>query len=232
MAQVGLYGSRPSLETVTQRYDTTTFARALPALLNVEPAYRDNSAYKYDLMDVTRQVLSNRSFILLSRIKDAYDENNPDQFREYADLWLHYIKLMDTVVSTNEQTMLGPWLENVESMASDTEEAALLEYDARSLITVWGNRDVSSVIHDYANREWAGLLSDYYYSRWQKFFEEREAALVEDRNPNKIDWYAFGDKWAHRQNDFETESTGDIHQIARHVLDEVRSDPLPFEDGC
>ncbi len=232
MAQVGLYGSRPSFDTLSQRYNTAEFACALPALLNVDRALRDNSAYRYDLMDVTRQVLSNRSFDLLPRIEKAYNEQNIEQFREYTDLWLRYIELMDAVVSTHEQMLLGPWVEDARSMASSEEEAARLEYDARSLITVWGNQDVASVLHDYAKREWAGLLSDFYYSRWQKFFDEREAALAENRKPNEIDWYLLENEWARKQNDYAVEPTGDIYQISQRVLEEIRDDPLPFGSDC
>ena len=231
MAQVGLYESRPAFKTISQRYDVDKFAKALPALLNVDQEYRQSSAYKYDLMDVTRQVLSNRSFSLLPRIEAAYKQKNADQFREYADLWLQYVELLDRVVSTNKQMMLGPWLEDVQSMASSDAEEAVLEYDARSLITVWGNQKVAAVIHDYANREWAGLLSDFYYSRWQKFFDEREAALNEGHQPKEINWYAFENNWAHQQKNYETEPTGDIHQIAQQVLTVIREDPLLTESN-
>ena len=230
MAQVGLYESRPAFKTISQRYDVDKFAKALPALLNVDQEYRQSSAYKYDLMDVTRQVLSNRSFSLLPRIEAAYKQKNAEIPRVCRPMVV-VCRAARSGCSTNKQMMLGPWLEDVQSMASSDAEEAVLEYDARSLITVWGNQKVAAVIHDYANREWAGSLSDFYYSRWQKFFDEREAALNEGHQPKEINWYAFENNWAHQQKNYETEPTGDIHQIAQQVLTVIREDPLLTESN-
>ena len=79
-AQEGLFSAEPSLSATkaaewspeAARYDTARFAGALRELLAVAPARRDSSAYRYDLLDVTRQVLSNHSRDLLPLIRTAY----------------------------------------------------------------------------------------------------------------------------------------------------------------
>ena len=76
-----LFGARPSLgadkaaawSPEADRYDTTVFDKALTELLLVAPpcATAPPTPTPSDLADVTRQVLSNRSRVLLPRIKAA-----------------------------------------------------------------------------------------------------------------------------------------------------------------
>ncbi|NOV01170.1 alpha-N-acetylglucosaminidase TIM-barrel domain-containing protein, partial [Paenibacillus planticolens] len=230
-AQDGLFGAQPSLTAnkaaswspESMRYDGVVFDLALPAMLNVRQELRSSSAYRYDLMDITRQVLSNHSRVLLPQIKQEYDAKDKLQFNALTDKWLKWMELLDEVTATNKQTMLGPWLDNAKSFASDDAERARLEFDARSLLTVWGDRSgsTSGGLHDYANREWSGLVGDYYYLRWKTYFDELKGALAEGRQPGQIDWFAIGDAWSKRQNIFPTEPQGDIHLVAQKVLDEI-----------
>lgn len=236
-AQDGLFGAQPSLSVGTaaewspssERYNTKQFNQSLSELLKVAPEIRESSAYQYDLMDVTRQVLSNQSRILLPKIKEAYDTKDEKLFADYTSKWLEWMKLLDKVVSTNKQTMLGPWLKQARSWASDEEEAARLEYSARSIITVWGDSQPSkSGLHDYANREWGGLVGSFYYDRWKTYFDELSSALNEERQPKQIDWFDMGDEWAHSQNKYPHKPVGDIHQISEKVLDELSNFGFPL----
>ncbi|HET8654157.1 MAG TPA: alpha-N-acetylglucosaminidase C-terminal domain-containing protein, partial [Longimicrobiaceae bacterium] len=203
------------------RYDPAAFERALGELLQVDPSLRGSSAYRYDLTDVTRQVLSNRSRRLLPRIRSAYEAKDRARFDELTGRWLRWMKLMDAALATNEHFLLGPWLADARGWGSSDAERAALEYDARSLITVWGSAEAARSLHDYANREWAGLVGDYYYSRWKHYFDELDASLATGRGAAGIDWAEFGDAWAHRRNEYPTEPAGEIHEVAQRVLEEL-----------
>lgn len=236
-AQDGLFGAQPSLTAnkaaawspEAMRYDGLAFDQALPAMLDIRPELRNSSAYQYDLMDITRQVLSNRSRILLPQIKAAYDAKDKELFGKLTDTWLSWMELLDRAVATNSQTLLGPHLERARAMAADEAERAKLEYDFRTIVTVWGDRSgsTSGGLHDYANREWAGLVGDFYYSRWQTYFNELKEALSEGRAERSIDWYEFGEAWARKNNDYALEPQGDIYEIAQQVVEELSlSSPL------
>ena len=236
-AQDGLFAAQPSLSVDTaaawspssERYNTQQFNQSLSEILKVAPELRKSSAYQYDLMDITRQVLSNQSRVLLPKIKAAYDAKDEKLFTEYTTKWLEWMKLLDEVVSTNEQTILGPWLEKAKSWASDKEEAARLEYDARSIITVWGDGQPSRAgLHDYANREWGGLVGTFYYDRWNTYFSELSNALDEERQPKQIDWYAIGDEWARSQNKYPNKPVGDIHKVSEKVLNNLSKFGFPL----
>jgi alpha-N-acetylglucosaminidase len=228
-AQEGLFGARPALDAASaatwspksMRYDPAAFERALGELLRVAPALRGSSAYRYDLTDVTRQVLSNRSRRLLPRIRAAYEARDRARFDELTGRWLGWMKLMDEALATNEHFLLGPWLADARGWGSSDAERAALEYDARSLITVWGSPEAAQSLHDYANREWAGLVGDYYYSRWKRYFDGLDASLATGRGAAGIDWVEFGDAWAHRRDDYPTEPAGEIHEVAQRVLEEL-----------
>ncbi|SOD83558.1 alpha-N-acetylglucosaminidase [Streptomyces sp. 1222.2] len=229
----GLFGARPSLGAnkaaawgpEADRYDTTAFDLALTELLQVAPGLRTNSAYRHDLADVARQVLSNRSRILLPQIKAAYDTADRARFDELTGTWLDWMKLMDRVLATSEQHLLGRWLADARSWGGTRAEKDQLEYDARSIITTWGGRASSEEgLHDYANREWSGLVAGLYLTRWKLYFRELSRALKENRPARTVDWFALEDDWAHRHDSYPTKTSGDVHRLARRVHDTLAAD--------
>lgn len=213
--QTGLFGVAPSLyaHTLPLDYDPARIDQALAELLQVAPALRHSSAYRYDLTDLTRQALAVRSRVLLPKINAAFDTRNKVEFDRLSGQWLHLMKELDAVLGTNQQFMLGPWLARAKAYTHTPDEWAKVNYDARSLITIWGRPDVA----DYARREWQGLVGDYYYSRWKLYFDSLDHALSTGEKAESIDWYAFGEKWAHEQNMYPTEPSGDIHALAEQV---------------
>lgn len=224
-----LYSVEPSLTALTTTghfnanlyYDKAKFEKALTELLKVDPKLRDTNTYRYDLMDVTRQVLANKGRELLPKIKAAYSNGDKHEFDKLSARWLHYIKLTDKVTATNKQSMLEPWLENARSWAANDEERKQLEYDARSLITIWGTEG----LEDYARRQWAGLVGDYYYSRWKSYFDSLATSLETGQPPKPIDWHDFGEKWAHKTNRFPSEPSGNVFEIANDIHKELTDQP-------
>ena len=60
------------------RYDPEALKPALAELLQVAPSLRASASYRYDLTDVTRQILANESRRLLPLIRSAYESKNRD----------------------------------------------------------------------------------------------------------------------------------------------------------
>ncbi|MGW7684514.1 alpha-N-acetylglucosaminidase TIM-barrel domain-containing protein [Kribbella sp. NPDC054772] len=227
-AQDGLYAATPSLTAdsaatwspSSMQYDATDFAAALPALLSVDRRLRGTASYRYDLMDVTRQVLSNRSRTLLPRLKSAYDARDLATFDTLKAQWLDQMALLEQVTATNRQTMLGPWLAN----AGD----ASLQKSARTILTIWGTRaGFNAGLSDYANREWSGLISTYYAPRWKAYLDDLSAALRDSRAPSTFDWYQRGADWTASTTPLPQKPTGDIHQVAQQVVSYLTAHPEP-----
>ncbi|SDU44663.1 Regulation of enolase protein 1, concanavalin A-like superfamily [Jiangella alkaliphila] len=234
-AQDGLFGAEPSLiadraaewSPSELRYDAAAFAAALPALLDVAPELRSSSAYAYDLADVARQALANRGRLLLPALRSAYEAGDLDAFRALTEEWMTLLELVDEVAATNPHWLLGRWLADARSWGTDAAESDRLEHDARTLLSVWGTRaGAAAGLTDYANREWSGLVSTYYAPRWRAYFSSLEAALVEGRVAEAIDWYEFGATWAARTDSLPVTPSGDVHEVAGQVLEHLTTSPL------
>ncbi len=224
----GLFGARPALDVRSaaawspqaERYDTADFDRALTELLAVDGSLRDSSAYRYDLLDVARQVLANRSRVLLPQIRAAYEVRDTGLFGQLTRTWLDWMKLLDDALATSEQHLLGRWLADARAWGADRAEQDRLEYDARSILTTWGARTSSDEgLRDYANREWSGLVSGLYLPRWRRYFAELWTALTEEREPAGIDWFAMDDKWARGHETYPARPSGSIERLARRIHD-------------
>ncbi|EST18813.1 alpha-N-acetylglucosaminidase TIM-barrel domain-containing protein [Streptomyces roseochromogenus] len=226
----GLFGARPSLTATkaatwspeTDRYDTTAFDPALSELLDIREELRQSPAYLYDVVDVARQVLSNRSRLLLPQLKAAHDTGDQDLFGTLTHTWLSWMDLLDQLLSTSRPHLLGRWLAEARSWGADPTEQDRLEYDARSLLTTWGGRESSEAgLHDYANREWAGLVGGLYRTRWQTYFD----ALSSGNDPDTIDWFALDDAWAHAHEAHPAEPQGSPYTLACRVRDVLAGTP-------
>ncbi|MDQ0912687.1 hypothetical protein QFZ22_008672 [Streptomyces canus] len=226
----GLFGARPSLTAnkaaawgpEKDRYDTTAFDAALTELLAVQAELRGSSAYRYDVVDVARQVLSNRSRVLLPQIKAAHDAGDKALFGRLTKTWLGWMDLLDDLLATSGPHLLGRWLSDARSWGADRPEKDRLEYDVRSLITTWGGRQSSEEgLHDYANREWSGLVGGLYRTRWQTYFD----TLATGKDPATIDWFALEDRWAHAHETHSTDPHGSPYALARSVRDLLATTP-------
>ncbi|MFF4408063.1 alpha-N-acetylglucosaminidase [Streptomyces sp. NPDC001404] len=223
----GLFGARPDLAVTHAgtwsprrlRYDAAEFEKALPALLAVAPGLRGSSAYRYDLMDVARQCIANRSRLLLPRIKAAHDAGDRARFDGLTRQWLDWMTLLDQVTATDAHHLLGRWAADARAWGSTPAERDTLEYDAVSLLTIWGPRAAADggELHDYANREWAGLIGGLYRLRWKTYFTELSDALAAGRSPKPVDWFALEERWTRERPPFPSSPRGDIVRIARTV---------------
>jgi alpha-N-acetylglucosaminidase len=229
-AQESLFDAQPSL-TATRvsnwapdiiRYQPEAFEEALVELLCVSPSARATETYHYDLVDVARQVMANRSRLLLPEINAAYRSRNERRFTELSDQWLHWMQLQNELLSTNQSFLLGPWLDRVRAWASSPGERALLDYDARSILTTWGDRTASEAgLHDYSNKDWAGLTSDLYEKRWSLYFANLRTALKTGNDPKPIDWFALSDAWNHEHQAYPTQPHGDSYASALRIAREL-----------
>ncbi len=229
-AQESLFNAQPSLTAVrvsnwapdSIRYRPEVFAGALAELLRAGPSARATETYRYDLVDVARQAMANRSRLLLPEIDVAYRSRDEHRFTTLSDKWLHWMELQNELLSTNESFMLGPWLARVPAWASSPGERARLEYDARSILTTWGDRTASEAgLHDYGNKDWAGLTSDLYLKRWALYFADLRSALKTGSAAKPIDWFALSDTWNRERQVYPTRPHGDSYASALRIAQEL-----------
>ncbi|MGI5230030.1 alpha-N-acetylglucosaminidase TIM-barrel domain-containing protein [Actinoallomurus sp. CA-142502] len=216
-----LFDDQPSLTDTGQaalQYDPVEFEKALRELLQVDPRLRRSDAYRYDLVDVARQVLANRSRALLPQILAAYRDGDGAAFGRLTDRWMGEMKLMDEVLGTDPNFLLGTWQREAARQAANPKEAATLDYDLKSLVTLWQTE--SPGLQDYARRDFNGLVGGYYAKRWKMFFDVLKTSLKTGEEPQPIDWRAVAENWAHAGTRYAAEPHGDAYRLATQVAEE------------
>lgn len=228
-AQDSFFNMRPSLYAdhswggTAIAYDPAKFEAALPELLAVVPKLRVSETYRYDLVNVTRQILDNRSHALLPHIKAAYEARDEPHLASLTHEWLHLMQLEDSLLATDKWFLLGPWLDAPRVWAKGGNEERALNYDAHTILTTWGGRDPSRNLDDYANKDWSGLIGTLYYQRWKVYFDSLAAALKTNAEPRVIDWFAIEDAWNRQPNHFPLTPRGDAYTQASIVYQELRT---------
>lgn len=222
--QESLFAAQPSLTAfqasrwspVALRYDAKKFTAALPELLQIAPELRAGETYRYDLVDVARQTLANESRVLLPRIKAAFEAKDRAHFEILTQRWLALMDLQDRLLATQRDFLVGVWLDRVRGWASTPEELRRLDYDARSILTTWGERKASEAaeLHDYGNKDWAGLTRDYYMKRWRVYFSALDDELRTGVAAKPIDWFALGEEWNRGKQRYATRPQGDAYALA------------------
>lgn len=180
----------------------------------------DNTNYSYDLCDLTRQALTDYSYFLLKRVKEAYESSNTQLFESRRDSFLQIILDIDKLLGTNTNFRLGKWTSEARRAASEIKGATTATADwyelnnARQLITTWGAQNTSEYggLHDYSYREWQGMLSDFYYPRWKYWFDHNL------QNPQD-GWFAMEWKWAHDSSlTYSAAPEGNTVDVAKELM--------------
>jgi len=208
------------------RYDLALFRGAIDSLLLARPGLRATAAYRYDVVDIARQTLSNHSRDMLPAISVAFLANDSALLRKLADQWLAVMSLLERLVAAERALLLGPWLEEAKEAAATPAERLQLEFDARSILTEWGPESSRpSGVLDYASREWAGLLT-FYRKRWEIFFAMLVEASELHQPAKTIDWFAMDEAWSRQTESYETRPQGDPFELARTAIQSLKSGHL------
>ena len=172
---------RPTFDSATVwtrtelNYEAKDLLPAWDAFIRAAPSCKGSDGFRFDLVDVTRQVLANYATPLQRKWVAAYQRKDKDAFDRYSAQYLELISDLDTLLRTRKDFLLGPWLADARKWGSTSVEKSLYERNARDLITLWGDAD--SPLHEYANRQWSGLLNSFYKVRWEQFFRMLDMSL-------------------------------------------------------
>ncbi|KAF8556641.1 glycoside hydrolase family 89 protein [Imleria badia] len=166
---VNLTGHHPTLVF----YDTnTTIVPALQMLIQASHVSHPLSAhpeFRYDLVDVTRQLLANRFIDLYTSLVDVFNEPTTDaaEVEAAGKPLLALLSDLDALLLASPYFRLSNWLDAARRWShGNATYAAYLEYTARNQITLWGP---TGEINDYASKQWGGLVGGYYAARWEAF---------------------------------------------------------------
>ncbi|XP_003743422.2 alpha-N-acetylglucosaminidase [Galendromus occidentalis] len=131
--------------------------------------------FHQDLVDVVRQALQVRVSDEYLQMMSHFKANSLIDFEEHSRRLLHCIRVLDKVLSTDPNFLLGSWLrDSRESAGLDRDLQDQFEFNARNQITRWGP---NGEIVDYASKMWNGLVRDYFGKRWQVFVDALNHSL-------------------------------------------------------
>jgi alpha-N-acetylglucosaminidase len=164
------------------KYDYKSLANILPAFLMANATSKSNSNYLRDLVLLEKQVLVNLAVSFRDSIAKAYYAKDNNAFQKYTTLFTNLCDDVDTLVSTQNDLLLGNWIKQAREFGSTEAEKNYYEKDARVLITTWGGE--GNGITDYAAKDWSGLISTYYKERWKLFFNFLQNTIKDGTEPD------------------------------------------------
>ncbi len=194
----------------TFNYDTRRLEEACRLLLQGWEALRDSEPYRLDITDFVRQALANKAWGYVEGLQKAFTDKKVAAFDACADAFLSLYPIQEALVSTNRHMLLGPWLELAKACGHTPEEKAYFEWQARTLLTLWGDRQGAIGLRDYAAREWGGLLGDFYKPRWDSYIRLLRIALLTGREIAEYSRYDAEYFFTTLGDTYPTEPTGDL----------------------
>ncbi|RWW34768.1 hypothetical protein BHE74_00010476 [Ensete ventricosum] len=205
-------------------YSTEEVINALKLFLDAGDNLTRSATYRYDLVDLTRQVLSKLGNQVYLDVMTAYQEKDAKALNFHSQKFLDLIKDIDELLASDNNFLLGTWLESAKSLAVNDRERRQYQWNARTQVTMWydNTKTNQSRLHDYANKFWSGLLRSYYLPRASTYFSYLSRSL--QQNPDfalekwRMDWISYSNNWQAGTEVYPTEAAGDSIAISKALL--------------
>ncbi|KDO21253.1 hypothetical protein SPRG_13552 [Saprolegnia parasitica CBS 223.65] len=174
----GLLQTRFMPTALTHDADDVLFAWR--RLLAAAPAMASHLSFTRDLVDVTRQVLSDGLAADLAALEALFHAQVApiEELNAVMRRMQDSMEMLERILNTNRHFMLGPWLADARALSdADDEMANYFEYEAKNQVTRWGDAN-GNALSDYAGKDWGGLISTYYLPRWRIWWRHVRHAYV------------------------------------------------------
>lgn len=230
--------ARPALDTrQTSRWshipnpyvDQSPLVEYIEAMLGEYDTLGDNAAYRKDLMEAARQSISNLSWFFVEKLRLAYGEKDIDALSYYGGELLSLYDIQCAIVSTDQSMLLGRWLEKAKRLGRTPAEKAYFEWNARTQITLWANREGSAELRDYSAREWQGVLEDFYRPRWERFISRLEIALLTGKPLETVNYYDEEVPFTYEKKAYPTIPFGDLRLAVENALAKIKATKIEYK---
>ncbi|KAE8795935.1 alpha-N-acetylglucosaminidase [Hordeum vulgare] len=205
-------------------YSTEEAIKSLELFLNAGNDLSKSLTYRYDLVDLTRQSLSKLANKVYHDAISSYQKRDSSGLNFHTKKFLELIVDIDTLLASDDNFLLGPWLESAKSLAMTEDERKQYEWNARTQVTMWydDTKTEQSKLHDYANKFWSGLLKSYYLPRASKYFSRLSRSLQENRSFQleewRRDWISYSNEWQSGKELYPVKAIGDSLAISRSLF--------------
>jgi alpha-N-acetylglucosaminidase len=221
---------RPSFQRSTSYHSSIRFnyenEKLREVIEHLLAAEGEGSSYEFDLVNLTRQYLSNQFEQRFSEYKTAYEAGDTEKMAELKEEMLATFDTLDELLASQDYFLVGKWIADARNWGADDAESDYFESNARNLLTSWGDR--GNLLTDYADRSWAGLVKTYYKPRWEMFFDavdeamaageklegERFDTLLEAMKDHEYNW------WHERPGSFPATPQGNPIELVKKVIEQ------------
>jgi alpha-N-acetylglucosaminidase len=195
-------------------YDTGKICEALRLLLAASDDLGTVDTYRFDLVDLGRQMMSDLAQQKLhAELRAALAAKDAKRFDLAAAAYLEAIRDCDRLLRSHRMFQLGRYLKYPRAAGASDAENAQWERNARRLITQWGGS-----LAGYAQRQYGGLMADYNYGCW-KILLDGESARLHGTKAQAESVGAFTETWINDRKPYPEEAEGDTIAIVRQILE-------------
>jgi hypothetical protein len=171
----GALATAKTAATASWTKDTDIFKQAWGGLLDGADALGGISSYRFDLVDVGREVLARNFTAGWVAYGAAFAAGDAARCAALSAQLLQAIDDYDALLSTDVHFLLGRWISWARAWGDSESAKDKLEYGARNQVTLWGP---TGEINDYAKKEWGGLVGTYYRPRYKLLFDAAAASMT------------------------------------------------------
>ena len=220
-------------------YDTGKVREAFRLLLDAADELGNKDTYRYDLVDIARQVISDIAQQQLhTELREAFDAKDARRFKQAADTYCEAIQDCDKLLSSHTLFQFGQQLQYPVTASKSAAGRTKWERNFRRLITLWGGPKNS--LFGYAQRQYGGLMRDYNFRCWRLYLDAARKTLRDGTAPPSDGGVReFTEKWIHEQKRYPVHAEADPIASARMIWEKYASkapkvgapdDPLDIED--
>ncbi len=228
----GFYDSKLSYRTnPVIAYNQDSLITSLEELLQCASAFGQLETYRFDVVNLTRQVLSPLGLQWIREVEKAYQDKDLGKIRSLRVRYLGLISDFDDLLGTRKEYLLGDWVEKAKWWGQNDREKNLYEWNAKNLITLWGTSCTEGQdddLNNYALKQWSGMFRSYHLVRWTKFFDELEAAVQKGEPWDRSRFYQasceWEQKWSAGHESFPVQPAGDPVSVAKDLWIKYKND--------
>lgn len=132
--------------------------------------------HTFDVVNLTRQLISNYYGDVFKEYEQAYNKNDFSTMKSKEFIMLDILNDVDRLVSSQSTFLMGKWIKEARQKGVNDAEKLYYERNARNLLTTWGEK--AGLLNDYASRTWSGMTATFYGQRWRMFFAAVDRAVI------------------------------------------------------
>lgn len=171
-------------------------------LLQDADKLKSSTTYRFDIVDVQRQLMSNLGQVIHKAAAQAFIDKDQAQFKLHSERFKQLMRDADELLRTRSEFNFDKWISDARSWGTTEEEKNQLEKDAATLVTVWGQNSGDPFIYDYSWREWSGLMERFYLYRWTMFYDMLDKCLLTGKEYSEEGLPLSHGREAFRANEF------------------------------